>query len=85
MYRQLSLLQQKQIVLLRFGDFDDISNPIRTTTQVARKLNINVTTVINVCKRFVENGKTVVSRRRFSGRKLSNTAKQLMMLLQSPQ
>ena len=60
---------------MRFGDLNDASNPIRTTTQVAHKLNLNVTTVINVCKRFVLNGNTVVSRRRFSGRRLSDTAR----------
>jgi hypothetical protein len=71
MYRQLSILQQKQIILLRYGAISNVSVPIRSTTQVAHKLNLNVTTVINVCNRYIDNGKQVVNRRRNSGRKLS--------------
>ena len=63
---------------MRFGSNTVIGEPINTLAGISRFLNVNVTTAVQVVKRFISNGNRVVSRRKFSGRKLSTKTREII-------
>jgi hypothetical protein len=63
---------------MRFGSTTALGEPINSLASVSRFLNVNVTTAIHVIKRFISNGNRVVSRRKFSGRKLATKTREII-------